>query len=109
LSSALQRNDFEYIPYSKTIKIGIRIPKFQVVPGRYTLTLYSTVRDDLVDWIKGALTFEVQPGDYYGTGRLPEADQGQFLANYTFCDMSELSMNVHDAYEGTSHDDARIF
>ena len=91
-SSAVQRNDFEYIPYSKTIRIGIRIPKFQVVPGRYTLTLYSTVRDDLVDWIKGALMFEVQPGDYYGTGRLPAADMGQFLADYTVCHMSEPSI-----------------
>jgi lipopolysaccharide transport system ATP-binding protein len=85
-SSGIQRNDFEYIPYSKTIRIGIRIPKFQVVPGTYTLTLSTTVRDDRVDWIKGALTFEVQPGDYYGTGRLPEA-QGQFLADYTFYNM----------------------
>jgi homopolymeric O-antigen transport system ATP-binding protein len=99
LSSALQRNDFEYIPYSKIIRIGIRIPKFQVVPGRYTMTLYSTVRDDLADWVRGAITFEVQPGDYYGTGRLPAADQGQFLADYTFCEMSGLGMNSHNATE----------
>jgi lipopolysaccharide transport system ATP-binding protein len=93
LSSALQRNDFEYIPYSKNIRIGIRIPKFQLVPGRYTMTLFSTVRDDLADWIWGAMTFDVQPGDYYGTGRLPAADQGQFLPDYTFCEMSGSSMN----------------
>jgi lipopolysaccharide transport system ATP-binding protein len=88
LSSAVQRNDFEYVPYSKIIRIGIRIYKFQLVPGRYTMTLYSTVRDNLADWIRGAITFEVQPGDYYGTGRLPAADQGQFLADYAFCQMS---------------------
>jgi len=99
LSSALQRNDFEYIPYSKIIRIGIRIPKFQVVPGRYSLTLYSTVRDDLADWIRGAITFEVQPGDYYGTGRLPAADQGQFLPDYTFYDMSGSSVNSDNARE----------
>jgi lipopolysaccharide transport system ATP-binding protein len=99
LSSALQRNDFEYIRYSKIIRIGIRIPKFQIVPGRYTMTLYSSVRDDLADWIFGAITFEVQPGDYYGTGRLPDANQGHFLADYTFWDMSGLSMNSHDANE----------
>jgi lipopolysaccharide transport system ATP-binding protein len=97
LSSALQRNDFEYIPYSKIIRIGIRISKFQLVPGRYTMTLYSTVRDDLADWIRGAIMFEVQPGDYYGTGRLPAADQGQFLADYTFCEMSGSGMNSHNA------------
>jgi lipopolysaccharide transport system ATP-binding protein len=92
LSSALQRNDFEYIPYSKITRIDIRIPKFQLVPGRYTMTLYSTVRDDLADWIRGAITFEVQPGDYYGTGRLPAADQGQFLPNYTFREVPGSSM-----------------
>jgi lipopolysaccharide transport system ATP-binding protein len=99
LSSTLQRNDFEYIPYSKIIRIGIRIPKFQIVPGRYTMTLYSTVRDDLADWIFGAITFDVQPGDYYGTGRLPEENQGHFLADYTFCDMSGLRMNSHNVNE----------
>jgi lipopolysaccharide transport system ATP-binding protein len=90
LSSALQRNDFEYIPYSKTIRIGIRIPKFQVVPGRYTLSLYSSVREELADWVRGAITFEVQPGDYYGTGRLPAAEyQGQYLPDYAVYNMSD--------------------
>jgi lipopolysaccharide transport system ATP-binding protein len=103
LSSALQRNDFEYIPYSKIIRIGIRIPKFQVVPGRYTLTLYTTVRDELMDWIKEALTFEVQPGDYYGTGKLPAADQGQFLPDYRFCNMCELSINSQVSYTMKQH------
>jgi ABC-type multidrug transport system ATPase subunit len=84
LSSATQRNDFEYIPYSKVFRIGIRIPKFQVVPGRYTMNLYSEVQNDLADWIQGAVTFDVQPGDYYGTGRLQAAEyQGQFFPDYT--------------------------
>ena len=100
LNSALQRNDFEYIPYSRIFRIGIRIPKFQVVPGRYTMTLYSTVRNDLADWIHGAITFEVQPGDYYGTGRLPTSDQGQFLPDYTFCEMSGSSVNSYNAPHG---------
>jgi hypothetical protein len=65
------------------------------------MTLFSTVRDDLADWIRGAITFEVQPGDYYGTGRLPAADQGQFLPDYTFCEMSgsSMSMNCHVEHE----------
>jgi lipopolysaccharide transport system ATP-binding protein len=105
LSSALQRNDFEYIPYSKIIRIGIRISKFQLVPGGYTMTLYSTVRGDLADWIRGAITFEVQPGDYYGTGRLPAAGQGQFLADYTFCEMSGSSIKSYNAKRAALHDE----
>jgi len=97
LNSAIQRNDFEYIPYSKITKIGIRIPKFQLVPGKYTMALYSTIRDDLADWIFGAITFEVQPGDYYGTGRLPAADQGQFLPDYSFFETSGFRVNCRAA------------
>ncbi len=92
LNSSVQRNDFQHIPYSEIIRIGIRIPKFQVVPGRYTMTLYSTVRDDLADWIRGAIAFEVQAGDYYGTGRLPAADFGQFLPDYAFYDIAGTSL-----------------
>jgi lipopolysaccharide transport system ATP-binding protein len=92
LNSSVQRNDFQHIPYSEIIRIGIRIPKFQVVPGRYTMTLYSTVRDDLADWIRGAIAFEVQAGDYYGTGRLPAADFGQFLPDYAFYDVPGTSL-----------------
>jgi homopolymeric O-antigen transport system ATP-binding protein len=57
LNSAAQRNDFEYIPYSKVFRIGIRIPKFPVVPGRYTMNFYSKVQDDLADWIVGREEF----------------------------------------------------
>ena len=108
LSSALQRNDFEYIPYSKIIRIGIRIAKFQLVPGGYTMTLYSTVRGDLADWIRGAIKFEVQPGDYYGTGKLPAADQGQFLPDYSFCEISGSRMESHNVTEPTSHDQTEL-
>ena len=103
-SSTLQRNDFEYIPYSKIIRIGIRVPKFQLVPGGYSMTLYSSVRDDVADWIRGAITFEVQPGDYYGTGRLPETGQGQFLPDYSFYEMSGPSMEPHKVTEPASQD-----
>ena len=82
-SSTVRCNDFDYVPYSKINRLKIRIPKFQVVPGEYTLTLYAKVGKDLADWIKEAISFEVQPGDYYGTGRLPDAGLGQFLPDYT--------------------------
>jgi lipopolysaccharide transport system ATP-binding protein len=85
-SSALRCNDFEHIRYSKLNKLAIKIPRLQIVPGKYTMTLFSRVGGDLADWVKGAITFEIQPGDYYGTGRLPAADQGQFLPDYTFED-----------------------
>jgi lipopolysaccharide transport system ATP-binding protein len=83
-SSTVRCNDFDFVPYSKLNRLRIRIPKFQVVPGDYTLTLFAKVGEELADWIKGAISFEVLPGDYYGTGRLPDAGLGQFLPDYTF-------------------------
>jgi lipopolysaccharide transport system ATP-binding protein len=89
-SSALRCNDFDHIRYSRLNGLAIKIPRLQLVPGKYTMTLFSRVGGDLADWIKGATTFEIQPGDYYGTGRLPAADQGQFLPDYTFEDVEKL-------------------
>ena len=83
-SSTVRCNDFDFVPYSKLNRLRIRIPKFQLVPGKYTLTLFAKIGEEIADWIKGATTFEVQPGDYYGTGKLPATDQGQFLPDYTF-------------------------
>jgi lipopolysaccharide transport system ATP-binding protein len=83
-SSAIRCHDFDHVPYSKLNRLAITIPRLQVAPGSYTLTLFSTVDGDLADWIKGAATFEIQPGDYYGTGRLPAPDQGKFFPDYTF-------------------------
>jgi lipopolysaccharide transport system ATP-binding protein len=85
-SSALKCNDFDRVRYSKLNQLAIRIPRLQLVPGKYTMTLFSKVGGDLADWIKGAITFEIQPGDYYGTGQLPAVNQGQFLPDYTFDD-----------------------
>jgi lipopolysaccharide transport system ATP-binding protein len=94
LSSAVQCNDFARVPFSPRNRIGIRIKKLQIVPGSFTMTLYSSVGGDLTDWIKAAISFQVHPGDYYGTGKLPAMTQGQFLADYTF--------------EHVHHADARI-
>ena len=83
-SSTVRCNDFDLVPYSKLNRVRIRIPKLQLAPGKYTLTLFAKIGEEIADWIKGATTFEVQPGDYYGTGKLPATDQGQFLPDYTF-------------------------
>jgi lipopolysaccharide transport system ATP-binding protein len=83
-SSTVRCNDFDFVPYSKLNRLRIRIPKFQLVPGKYTLTLFAKIGEEIADWIKGATTFEVQPGDYYGTGKLPATDQGLFLPDYSF-------------------------
>jgi lipopolysaccharide transport system ATP-binding protein len=53
--------------------VDLVMPKLMLVPGRYKVTLWSSVGDGSVaDWLKDAATFDVEAGDYYGTGRLPD-------------------------------------
>jgi hypothetical protein len=42
------------------------------------------VNEDIADWIKDAASFDVEPGDYYGTGHLPLPMQGVFLSEHRF-------------------------
>jgi lipopolysaccharide transport system ATP-binding protein len=62
--------------------IELYIPKLPLMPGRYGFTIYCSINNVVVDWIKNAGFFDVEPGDYYGTGKLPPNNQGDFLIDY---------------------------
>jgi homopolymeric O-antigen transport system ATP-binding protein len=64
--------------------IRVVIHKLGLVPGRYRLTLYATVNGVIVDWVNNAAVFDVEAGDYYGTGQLPPQGQGMFLLDHHF-------------------------
>jgi lipopolysaccharide transport system ATP-binding protein len=62
--------------------VRITIPRMALVPGQYQLTFWSTVRGVVADWIKNAYTINVEAGDYYNTGRLPDPGQGIVLMDH---------------------------
>lgn len=65
------------------------IPRIPLTPGRYRLTIYSTINGIITDWIKNAAIFNVEGSDYYGTGQFPErGDVGMLLLTHRFV-MSE--------------------
>jgi lipopolysaccharide transport system ATP-binding protein len=64
--------------------VSVVVKKMPLIPGRYRLTLYSTVNEVIVDWVKDAIVFDVEAGDYYGTGHLPPHGQGMFLLEHRF-------------------------
>ncbi len=72
----------EVRPEFKNIEICIE--KLPLLPGRYGFTIYSTVNGVLADWIQNAGYFQVEPGDYYGSGKLPPSGQGDFAVDYKF-------------------------
>ena len=64
--------------------VEVRIPRMTLAPGRYGFTLFASVNGEIVDWIRNAGTFDVEPGDFYGTGQLPAQGQGHFLMEHRF-------------------------
>jgi lipopolysaccharide transport system ATP-binding protein len=64
--------------------VRVVIPKMALIPGRYRLTIYATVNGIIADWIKNAAIFDVEAGDYYGTGQLPPHGQGMFVLDHRF-------------------------
>jgi lipopolysaccharide transport system ATP-binding protein len=65
-------------------QIRIVIPKLCLLPGRYHFTIWASVSGVLADWIKNAGTFDIEGGDYFGTGQLPPHGQGLFVAPHVF-------------------------
>jgi lipopolysaccharide transport system ATP-binding protein len=62
--------------------LDFQIPRLPLVAGAYTMVLFLSSNGDIVDWIQDAGGFNVELGDYYGTGRLPPPGQGVFLSDY---------------------------
>jgi lipopolysaccharide transport system ATP-binding protein len=65
-------------------RIEIEIKEIPLSKGTYTVTLFSTVRGDIADWIKNAGTFYVEEGDFFHTGKVPPEGQGVFYMQHSF-------------------------
>jgi lipopolysaccharide transport system ATP-binding protein len=66
----------------------IDIPKLPLSPGTYTFSAFLSSDGVIADWVQNAESFIVEPSDFYGTGKLPSADQGCYLIDYSMrvCD-----------------------
>jgi lipopolysaccharide transport system ATP-binding protein len=63
--------------------IHFAIPKLSLLPGRYSFNVFSAINGIIADWIQNAGSFDVEGGDYFGTGRLPRPGQAVFLTDHT--------------------------
>jgi lipopolysaccharide transport system ATP-binding protein len=64
--------------------VRVRLPRVALTPGDYSYNIYSLVNGDVADWIPPAGSFVVEPGDFFGSGQLPEQRDGVFLADHSF-------------------------
>ena len=82
-SSTYAGGDFAIAP-SPSFSVRIGLPRVALLPGDYSYNLYATVNGDVADWLPPAGSFVVEPGDFFGTGRLPEARDGSFISEHSF-------------------------
>ncbi len=82
LSSDSQRGDFAEVPGSGVFTCTI--PRFPFEAGTYRIGLYSTVNSDIADWVMHGAVMEVEPGDFFGTGRMNGEGQGTFLVAHAW-------------------------
>lgn len=81
LSSHTLNKTISISPKSE-IELKFIIESLPLVADRYGLTLFCQASGNIQDWIKGAFFFDVDNADYYKTGKLPPAGQGNILLNY---------------------------
>jgi lipopolysaccharide transport system ATP-binding protein len=82
LDSHLVESDFDRVPVGEG-SFRINIPRMPLLPGRYQFTIFATVNGVIADWLKQAATFDVEGGDYFGTGHLPPPGQGMFVTPHS--------------------------
>lgn len=83
LSNEVTEQVFEKIkPGDSTVEI--QVPHLPLKRGDYTITLFASVNGEVADWIQEAVIINVEAGDFFNTGKLPEDSQGSFYLNHSF-------------------------
>jgi lipopolysaccharide transport system ATP-binding protein len=97
LNNGMVGADFESVP-----GVGLfscRVERFPLSPGQYPITLFCRANGTIADWVQQAALLTVEPGDFYGTGRLPHATHGGFLIPQKWQIQSNLvNSPVHSSY-----------
>ena len=83
LSSSATGDDFDLFPDDAT-SVDIHVDRLPLMPGQYRFTLYATVDGSIADWVQNAGLFDVEPGDFYGSGQLTPSGQGHFIVDCKF-------------------------
>ena len=59
------------------------IKNFALSPGSYNCTLFSTVNEEIADWVSNIMQFNVIEKDYYKTGKIIVSNMSKTLLNYS--------------------------
>ena len=59
-------------------RIILSLPTIPLVAGHYTITTFVSVKGVIADWVQDAVAFDIDDGDFFGSGRTYSAPEGQF-------------------------------
>jgi lipopolysaccharide transport system ATP-binding protein len=82
-STSYVRDDIPITPAGDFV-VRLWLPRLALLPGSYTFYLYATVKGEVADWLLPAGAFDVEAGDFYGTGRVPESGDALFMTDHSF-------------------------
>jgi len=77
LQTEIQHSDILSLP--KSGELICTIPRLPLAAGCYTVSLGFSSGGRQIDWIEDQVDFHVEPGDFFGTGRLPPPTHGPLL------------------------------
>ncbi len=64
-------------------RVSFFIKKLPLNQGKYLLTIFTDdTKGEILDWVRNAIYFEVVPGKFYGSNKLPSINQGSMLLDY---------------------------
>lgn len=63
-------------------KITFSVDRLNLNKGIYYVTIHVSVNDEIADWIQNAFSFEVNEGDYYGSGKTVPPNQSKALIDF---------------------------
>ncbi len=66
----------DYAQVGPSGEFRVHIKSFPLMPGRYSLNLFSEVNGYLADWVRNAAILQVVDGDFFGTGHVASDPHG---------------------------------
>ena len=80
LSSGFRNESFNVEPGTGTFVC--RVAGLPLRPDTYAINVFLSGNHAFYDHVERAVSFDIAPHDVYGTGKLPQWNEGPLVANY---------------------------
>ena len=64
--------------------VSLIFKKWPASGGAYTFNVFTSIRGEIIDWVKNVGQLKVETGDFYGSGIIPAANYQSIFTNYKF-------------------------